>query len=81
VLPDGIFYTKNPNLGIFWSALELKMLVYFMVIWKLLRPFWYIYGHFVLLWSFGLIFPRFGVLCQEKSGNPGGGGPKTVNCF
>jgi hypothetical protein len=23
------FKTKNPNLGIFWSALEWKMLVYF----------------------------------------------------
>jgi hypothetical protein len=27
-LPDGIFRTKKPNLGIFWSALEWKMLVY-----------------------------------------------------
>jgi hypothetical protein len=29
--------------------------------------FW---GHFVILWSFG-IFSRFGTLCREKSGNPG----------
>jgi hypothetical protein len=26
------FNTKNPNLGIFWRALEWKMLVYFMTI-------------------------------------------------
>jgi hypothetical protein len=31
-LPDGIFSTKNPNLGKFWRVLQLKMLVYFMVI-------------------------------------------------
>jgi hypothetical protein len=27
------------------------------------------YGRLKILWSFG-IFPRFGKLCQEKSGNP-----------
>jgi hypothetical protein len=30
--------------------------------------------HFVeiwcILWLFGISFPRFGMLCQEKSGNP-----------
>jgi hypothetical protein len=30
------FQTKNPNLGKFWRALELKMLVYFMTIWNIL---------------------------------------------
>jgi hypothetical protein len=28
----------------------------------------YIYGNYVVIWY---IFPRFGTLCQEKSGNPG----------
>jgi hypothetical protein len=28
------FQTKNPNLGKFWRALDWKMLVYFMAIWK-----------------------------------------------
>jgi hypothetical protein len=41
-----------------------------MVIWNILRPFGIIYGHFgkvVVIWY---IFPRFGILHQEKSGNP-----------
>jgi hypothetical protein len=34
--PGGIFAYKVPNLGLFWRALELKMLVYFMAIWYIL---------------------------------------------
>jgi hypothetical protein len=34
------FQTKNPNLGKFWRAIELKMLVHLMVIWN-------IYSHLV----------------------------------
>jgi hypothetical protein len=48
------------------------MLVYFLVIWNILpTAIWYI------LWPFGnvvvscYIFPRLGILCGEKSGNPG----------
>jgi hypothetical protein len=44
------------------------MLVYFMDIWYILRPFGYFYGHFVVIW---LTFSHFGMLYQEKSGNPG----------
>jgi hypothetical protein len=64
------FQTKNTNLGKFWRAFELKIVVYFMVIWNILRSFG------VFLWPFGnvvviwYIFHRFGILCQEKSGNP-----------
>jgi hypothetical protein len=47
------------NAGIFYGHLE-----YFPVIWYILRPF----GNVVVIWY---IFPRFGVLFQEKSGNPG----------
>jgi hypothetical protein len=36
---------------------------YFTVIWYILWPF----GNSVVIWY---IFPRFGILCQEKSGNP-----------
>jgi hypothetical protein len=65
------FQTKNPNLGKFWRALEWKMLVctfygyleYFTVIWYILWSF----INAVVIWY---IFPRFGLLCQEKSGNP-----------
>jgi hypothetical protein len=68
-LPD--FQTKIPNLGKFWKALECKRLVYSMAIWNHLKAILYI------LWSFGdlvgnmVYFPRFGILCRKKSGNPG----------
>jgi hypothetical protein len=47
------------NFGIFYGRL-----VYFVVIWHILRPFGIFYGHLVY-------FPRFGKLLKEKSGNPG----------
>jgi hypothetical protein len=51
------FKTKNPNLGIFWRALE-----YFVAIWNTLQPFGMFHGHlvyFVVSWK---IFPNFGKL-------------------
>jgi hypothetical protein len=33
------FQTKNPNLGKIWKALEWRMLLYFMTIWKIFRSF------------------------------------------
>jgi hypothetical protein len=65
------FQTKNPNLGKFWRVLQWKMLVYFMDTWSILRSF--VIG---ILLTFGIVrgnlvyFPRFGILYQEKSGNP-----------
>jgi hypothetical protein len=56
----------------FWQilgVLQWKILVYFMTIWYVLRPFEIFYGHsvyFVVIWY---ISPRFGILYQEKSGN------------
>jgi hypothetical protein len=47
------------NDGIFYGHLE-----YFTVIWCMLWPF----GKVVVIW-YG--FPRFGIMCHEKSGNPG----------
>jgi hypothetical protein len=46
------------NAGIFYGHLE-----WFTVIWYFLCPF----GSVVVIWY---IFPRFGTLCQEKSGSP-----------
>jgi hypothetical protein len=46
-------------------------LVYFMTIWSLLRPLEIFYGHSVYFVVFWYIFPRFGILDQEKSGIPG----------
>jgi hypothetical protein len=78
------FQTKNPNFGNFWRVLQWKMLVYFIAFWSNLRPFGIIFAHlvyFVAIWyvllPFGGIFygylvyfSRFGMLYQEKSGNP-----------
>jgi hypothetical protein len=66
------FHTKNPNLGIFWRALEWNLLVYvfydhweyFASIWNILWPFGVVCGHLLSFFSFGC-------LDQEKSGNPG----------
>jgi hypothetical protein len=65
------FQTKNPNLGKFWRVLLYKILVYFMTILSILRPLEIFYVHsvyFVVVWY---IFSPFGILDQEKSGNPG----------
>jgi hypothetical protein len=64
------FKSKNINFGVFWKALEWKFLVYFMANCCILWAFVYIlwpFGNFVI---FGYIFPRFGMLYQEESGNP-----------
>jgi hypothetical protein len=70
--PMVYFQTQNPNLGKFSRVLQLKMLVYFMAIWPILLP---VGIHIV--WPFGIFltiwytyFSRFGMLHQEKSGNP-----------
>jgi hypothetical protein len=69
-LPDGFFQTKNPNMGKFWRALDWKIIVYFMAIWNILCPigiFCIHMVHFVFIWY---IFSGFGIMYQEKSGNP-----------
>jgi hypothetical protein len=65
-LPDGIFTNKNPSLGKFWSDLQWKMLVYFIAIWSIIRQ----HGMFLRPISYSISIPRFGILYQEKSGNP-----------
>jgi hypothetical protein len=57
------FQTKNSKLGKLLRVFQWKMLVYFMTIWPILRPVEIIYVHSVY-------FSRFGMLYQEKSGNP-----------
>jgi hypothetical protein len=43
----------------------------FMVIWNILWSFAIFYGHLVLLYVvIWYIFPRFGILCQEKIWQP-----------
>jgi hypothetical protein len=60
------FQTKNPNLGKFMRALEWEMLVYFMALWNIFLYILWSFGNVVVVWR---ISPRFGKLCQEKSGN------------
>jgi hypothetical protein len=57
------FRTQNPNLGKFRRELEWKMLVYFMTIWNILRPFGIFYDHlqyFIAIWY--ILWP-FGIVC------------------
>jgi hypothetical protein len=55
------FQTKSPNLGKFWRELQLKMLVYFMDIWSILRPFGIFHSHLVKFVLILYTFPRFGI--------------------
>jgi hypothetical protein len=60
------FPTKNPNLGKFWRALQLKMLVYFMDIRSILRSFGKFYGrlvYFVVIWY---MFSHFGIFTKKN---------------
>jgi hypothetical protein len=41
-----------------------------MTIWSILRPLEIFYGHLVFFVVICYISPRFGILYQEKSGNP-----------
>jgi hypothetical protein len=67
------FQNKNPNLVNFWRVLQWTMMVYFKGIWSSLQPFSIFYGHLVYFVVICHIFPHFGVLYLEKSGNPGPG--------
>jgi hypothetical protein len=54
----------------FWRILQWKMMVYFMGTWSISPSFVIFYGHLescVVIWY---IFSRFGILYQDKSGNP-----------
>jgi hypothetical protein len=79
-----VYFQNNfPNFGKFWRALRWKISENFMAIWYILLPFAIFYGHLVyltaicyILWPLGIFvvhldkFSRFGILYQEKSGNP-----------
>jgi hypothetical protein len=41
-----------------------------MAIWNQILAICIFYGHWVILWQYGIDFPLFGILSQEKSGNP-----------
>jgi hypothetical protein len=61
-----IFILVYPNFGIFWNEF---FFIFLMIIWYYL---WAL--HSLILWLFvsdHLFFLNFGILYQEKSGNPG----------
>jgi hypothetical protein len=64
------WFVFKPKIPI-WVNFGGPMLVYFMVIWNILRSLCIFYDHLVMFWKIGM-FPFFGILCQEKSGIPGG---------
>jgi hypothetical protein len=61
------FETQNTNLGKFWKVLQWKI---YMPILSILRPTGIFCGHLVHLVVIWYIFPTFGKLHWEKSGNP-----------
>jgi hypothetical protein len=62
--------TNNPTLVKFWGVVQWNMLVYFMAIWAILLSFGIFCGHLVYLMVTWYSFSCFGILYQEKSGNP-----------
>jgi hypothetical protein len=64
------FQTKNPNLDQIFP-LPWKMMVYFMDTWSILRCF-DIFETFCIVRVNLVYFSPFGILYQEKSGNPEG---------
>jgi hypothetical protein len=53
------FQTKNPYLGIFWRALEWKILFSILVIWNIWRLLGIFSGYLMILQSFGIFFTDF----------------------
>jgi hypothetical protein len=65
-----IFKPKIPIWVNFLRVLQWEMLISFMAIWYIVLPIHIFYDHlvyFLLIWN---IFPHFGMLKQDKSGNP-----------
>jgi hypothetical protein len=57
-------------LGKFWRASDGKMLICLMAILNILRTFGIFYDHLVHFLFCWYIFSGFGIMYQEKSGNP-----------
>jgi hypothetical protein len=66
----GYFQTKNPNVGLFWRALDWKILIYFIAIGNILWTFGIFYDHLVHFVFILVHFVRFWYLATRKSGNP-----------
>jgi hypothetical protein len=57
-----IFQTKNPNLDKFLSSVQWKMSVYFMTLGSFYDYWVYFVAIRYFLWTFGILFSRFGML-------------------
>jgi hypothetical protein len=66
-----VYFQTKKNWGKFWRVLQWKMMVYLTAIWSISLPFGIFFGHLVYFMVIWYIVPRFGMLYQEKSGNPG----------
>jgi hypothetical protein len=62
------FQTKNSQFGYIVVDLGMEN-VDILVIWNSLRPLGIFYGHLIILQSFGIRFPIFGISYEEKSGS------------
>jgi hypothetical protein len=59
------FQTKKLNLCKFWNVLRWDILVYFMVIWSILRAFVYFVAIWYILRLFGIFLPIWYVVPRK----------------
>jgi hypothetical protein len=64
------FHNKNPNLGIFYRALEWKMPLYFIALWNYLWPFGTFYWQFGMFSSHLVYFSQFWYVVPRKIWQP-----------
>jgi hypothetical protein len=71
-LPDGLFSNKKIPIWVNFGGLGMEKNGIFYGDLEYITVFWYNCGPFGNLCSGKLVnFPHFGIVCQEKSGNPG----------
>jgi hypothetical protein len=69
-LPDGLFSNEKSKFGSILEVLRMENDGIFYVPWEYITAIWHTlssFGNFVVICY---IFPRFGILSQEKSGKP-----------
>jgi hypothetical protein len=70
-LQDGIFLYQKYQYRLIWEGLVVMAnIVIFYDHMEYFTAILYIYGHLVILWSCGILFPIFWYILPKKSGNP-----------